>query len=225
MAIQDDSRESEMRDFFGLSENSGRKRSDVDAVLKVSHKVMDFELKSTTVSSFSTVRDLGPEHIIKWDKMHWLLAFYDKTGRTIKKAYYGSPRQMRPWVSQIAEYIKPDQTLAQLMSERVDKEVLNFVVGPGEVFTLDDASRIQKRQWSKADYIKNQDLTDGYSREKMQEILKSRVHYLISRGSTLNNPHIPGNYVRNLTELSLVESEAAQSLLSAVEAELQKSGH
>jgi len=225
MAIQDDTREAEMREFFGLSENPGRKRSDVDAVLGLSNGVVHFELKSTSLNSFSTVRDLGPEHISKWTTMHWLFAFYDISGRTIESAYYGSPRQMQQWVTQIAEYIRPDQILADLMRAKVDSEVVNSVLGVGDFFTPEDARRIQKRQWKNADYLKNQDLPGGFSRSKMHEILRSRVHYLISRGSTLNNPHIPGSYVQNLTELSLIKSEAGQSLRGAVEEELKKAGN
>ena len=41
------------------------------------------------------------------------------------------------------------------------------------------------------------ELEDGYSKEKMLEIYRDRVRYLIERGSTLNNPHIPGSYFNN----------------------------
>lgn len=225
MAVQDDSREAEMRDLFGLSETPDRKRSDVDAVLTLPNRVLKFELKSTTRTSFSTVRDLGPEHIEKWATMHWLFAFYDVSGRTIESAYYGSPAQLLQWVTGIDQYIRPDQILAELMREKVDESVVDAVLGQGDFFTQSDAERIQKRQWTKSDYLKNRDLADGFSRSKMHEILKSRVHYLIARGSTLNNPHIPGSYVRNLTKLSLSKTEAGESLLKAVQKELEKSGN
>jgi hypothetical protein len=44
------------------------------------------------------------------------------------------------------------------------------------------------------------DETDGYTPEKMLEILKLRAIYLNQRGSTLNNPHIPKSFFANFTD-------------------------
>ena len=43
------------------------------------------ELKSTTVGSVSTARDVGPEHIAKWRSRVWLVGFYDSDGVTLKR--------------------------------------------------------------------------------------------------------------------------------------------
>lgn len=63
-----------------------------------------------------------------------------------------------------------------------------------ECYTVKDAHRIQKRQYTKAQYHELKDRPEGYSPEQMLMILRDRCRYLIERGSTLNNPHIPRGY-------------------------------
>ena len=41
----------------------------------------------------------------------------------------------------------------------------------------------------------------GYSPDRMLEILKDRAKYVIERGSTLNNPHIPASYFAGWEEI------------------------
>lgn len=221
MSVQDDSRESYMRSIFGLTETSDRKRSDVDAIHKHKNVTLNFELKSTTTASFSTVRDLGPDHIAKWETMHWIFGFYDSEGQELVQAFYGSPSQMKPWVDSVAAYIRPDQMLADLMSKKVKDDTLSAVLGDDEEFSVDQAKKIMKKQWNSQDYANNADLEAGYSREAMRSLLSLRVKYLISRGSTLNNPHINGSYVRNLIPLSVDSKKAPASLVRALNQELR----
>ncbi|MGH8884442.1 MAG: hypothetical protein ACRDYX_04580 [Egibacteraceae bacterium] len=61
-------------------------------------------------------------------------------------------------------------------------------------YTLFDARLVQKNQYSAARYRDLMDLPEGYSRERMLEIIRERCRYLLKRGSTLNNPHLPGSY-------------------------------
>src|SRR5665213_3853248 len=42
----------------------------------------------------------------------------------------------------------------------------------------------------------------GYSPQKMPGILKDRAKYVIERGSTLNNPHIPASYYAGWDEIT-----------------------
>ena len=79
------------------------------------------------------------------------------------------------------------------MIEKINIEVL----GKKEVYNYEDAYAIQKRQFKKSEYLEMMDVEDGYSTSKMLEIYKQRIEYLIKRGSTLNNPHIPGSYFKN----------------------------
>jgi hypothetical protein len=47
-----------------------------------------------------------------------------------------------------------------------------------------------------------QDISDGYSKSRMLHILKDRATYLMGRGGTLNNPHIPGSYFKEWEEIT-----------------------
>lgn len=40
------------------------------------------------------------------------------------------------------------------------------------------------------------DLPNAYSPERMLDVFKDRAQYLIRRGATLNNPHIPASYFK-----------------------------
>lgn len=78
MAVQDDAREIEVRELIGLRAGAGR--SDIDAFFDFTFKGRQYatpiELKSTTVGSVSTGRDIGPDHLAKWRHRVWVIAFY-----------------------------------------------------------------------------------------------------------------------------------------------------
>jgi hypothetical protein len=76
------------------------------------------------------------------------------------------------------------------------------IIGRKDIYTYDDAKEIQKMQYKKEQYLQLQDLPQGYSRKRMLEIVKDRAQYLIERGSTLNNPHIPFNYFEGWAEIT-----------------------
>src|SRR4051812_30343304 len=79
MAAQDDAREKKMRDLFNLRIDPDRRRSDTDAYLdRQDQEPLPFELKSTTKTSVSTVRDFNPDHVRKWRDKHWLFGFFDE---------------------------------------------------------------------------------------------------------------------------------------------------
>lgn len=95
--------------LFNLDVPHDRARSDVDARLDLEwlDEPIEFELKSTTGNSVSTVRDFGPEHIAKWQKLHWLFAFYESDGTTLRYCYYASPADMSDWIAEKEKYIRP----------------------------------------------------------------------------------------------------------------------
>lgn len=192
MVVQDDRRENEMRRLFRLLPGDGREG--VDAYLELGGSKIPFELKSTTKTSFSTVRDLGHDHIEKWQRVHWLFAVYDADGDLIQYSLYGSPRLMRPWITQMEAYIRPDFQLAELVPELITMNEVSRIVGKKPFYTYEDARRLHKQQYKKAEYLARMDRKDGYSPGRMLEIVRERCRYIIERGSTLNNPHIPLKY-------------------------------
>ena len=56
---------------------------------------------------------------------------------------------------------------------------------------MHQAQKLQKKQLRDEEYRELMDCEQGFSAEKMLELLKKRCRYVILRGSTLNNPHIP----------------------------------
>lgn len=212
MPVQDDSREQQMIALFNLIVPPERARADVDAHLKLPELdgPMPFELKSTTGNSVSTVRDFGPEHIAKWRDLHWLFAFYLKDGFTLRYCYYASPADMRDWIADKEDYIRPDMVLAGQVQEFVGDSTLSAVLGDDESYGIEDARSIMKAQWKTSDYQANADLEDGrYSRSRMIWLLQARLAYVIRRGSTLNNPHISESYFIDKGLQPITEDHAA----------------
>jgi orotate phosphoribosyltransferase-like protein len=58
------------------------------------------------------------------------------------------------------------------------------------------------------------DLFQGYSSERMLSILKDRCRYLIERGSTLNNPHIPASYFRDWERITENHAQRLRELVA-----------
>lgn len=195
MAIQDDAREEQQRELFDLKKNEDEGRSGVDAFMLLDDGTeIPFELKTTTSGSVTTVRDFGYDHILKWKTKHWLISKYSEDGKTIEYSLYGSPQAMSGWINEKEEYIRPDFELAKIVPEEISLTHLFQVVGEKESYSLDDAKKLHKNQYKISEYRELMDLEDAYSPQRMLDILKNRCKYLIERGSTLNNPHIPASY-------------------------------
>jgi len=174
-----------------------------------------FELKSTsdTARSVTTVRDFSLDHVAKWEGKHWLIGFYDKAGANLEYCLYGSPAMMAGWIQEKASYIGPDLLLAGIVPEHLTLEDLYKVCEEKAVYVLTDARRIHKQQYSAAEYKAKMDVKDGYSPTRMLDILRERARYLILRGSTLNNPHIPGSYFKHWTKITEDHAEALRRMV------------
>jgi hypothetical protein len=226
VAAQDDAREFEMRTLFNLTRPEEYGRADIDAVLELKGraipadlrgKTINFELKSATGGkpNISTVRDFGFHHVEKWRKLHWLFGIYE--GGRLQYCLYGSPKAMKPWFDQMAAYIGPDVALAEHAPRFIKDSTLSAILGPAGKFTLADARRLMKNQYSAADYAAAADLPDDeYSRKAMLVMLRERCGYVIRRGSTLNNPHIPAGFFAGWEQIT--EDHAARLRELVVEA-------
>ena len=100
------------------------------------------------------------------------------------------------------DYIAPDLALATLLPKRLTLEDMFHVCGEQEKYSLEDVMRIQKKQYRVTEYLSKRDLPDGYSPRKMLEILQDRARYLVQRGSTLNNPHIPARFFKDWQKIT-----------------------
>jgi hypothetical protein len=214
MVVQDDARERQLIDLFKLERIEGAGRADTDARLVVNDIEIPFELKSSTDDSVTTVRDFGPAHVAKWKDKHWLIGFYERDGKTLKHCLYGSPRMMNPWVREKEEYIRVDFVLAKIVPELMSLDTLYAVLNKKDVYSVDDARLLHKRQYTAAQYEEKRDLPNGYSPQRMLAILKERCSYVISRGATLNNPHIPGSYFAGWTKITERHAEQLRELVA-----------
>lgn len=217
MAAQDDARENQLVDLFNLDRPENRVRHGIDAILDIDGQQLEFELKSVTTSrgGMSTVRDLGRDlgrdHIEKWRGKHWIVAFY--TSKGLMHCKYASPDDMSAWIEKIWGYIKPDFDIADCVPPLITLDALESVVGRKEVYTRDDAKTLHKLQYTAAQYAELMDLPDGYSPERMLEIFKDRTKYLIQRGSTLNNPHIPAHYFDSCASITRDHASTLRGLV------------
>jgi hypothetical protein len=209
MPVQDDERERQLLQLFNLIVPPERKRGETDAYLRLGGVEHAFELKSTTSGSVSTVRDFGPDHVAKWKDEHWLFGFYDKAGRELLYCCYGSPQAMAAWIATMERYIHPDLVLAEAAARGITEDDVLEILGDKPEYTVEDVRLIQKNQWSAEQYRTGHDLPDGgWSRGRMVEVLRERCRYIIRRGATLNNPHIPAGYFKDWPRIT--EDHAAR---------------
>lgn len=212
---QDDARENRLIDLFNLYQPLNRVRHGTDAILKLDDVEYEFELKSATTSKggISTVRDLGPSHIAKWRDKHWIMAFFD--GTKLLYCRYGSPDAMRPWITEKWNYIKADFEMAKHVPAHITLATMFEIIGKKDVYTRADARKIHKNQMSAAQYDEAQDVKGGYSAARMLDIFKDRARYVIERGSTLNNPHIPAGYLESWPQISGNHAAELRALVRA----------
>ncbi|WP_314409575.1 hypothetical protein [Streptomyces sp. DSM 40484] len=222
MSVQDDQREKQMIDRFNLEVPEGRKRADIDAYLTIDGQTVAFELKSATSKGVSTVRDLGANHFAKWKNIHWIFGVYNSTGTQLLHSFYASPDDMIPWIASKEEYVLPDLELAEHAMRGIQVDSVINLLGEKDFYTKKDAEWIMKKQWKAARYAESADLSTGkelrYSLDRMVELMRERCHYVMSRGATLNNPHIPPSYI---AELPKITAEPAITLRELVRAYLE----
>lgn len=230
--VQDDARERELRQLFNLVRPEDYGRADVDGILELEGpgvpgelhgRRVPFELKSATGGKpdISTVRDFGLHHIEKWRPLHWIFGVYNGAPLTLQYSHYASPAQMKPWFDQMTAYVLPDVRLAEVVPRLMDDSELAAILGDADDFGPEEARRLMKNQYKRADYHAASDLPEGrYSREAMLQMLRERSRYVIQRGSTLNNPHIPASYFAAWERIERNHAARLRELvLEALEAE------
>lgn len=214
MPVQDDERERELVRMFNLDWDPAHQRAGVDAMLDISVDGsavrFEVEVKSTTGGTVSTARDVGMEHIQKWRRKLFVIGFYSKDARRpeLQKCLCLTPLDMEPWIESIEAKILIDFKLAHRASRRLTLADLFEVCGKQQTYSVQDAKRLHKQQWSAEQYTAAQDLeVDGkrrISQGRMLEILQLRSRYIAERGATLNNPHITKTLLDRFSDSSRV---------------------
>jgi hypothetical protein len=200
MTVQDDERERELVRMFNLSWDPAHQRAGIDAelTLEIGGKRirLDVEVKSTTGATVSTARDVGIEHIRRWRRMFFVVGFYSREARRpeLQRCLCLSPLDMEPWIASIESKVLIDFKLADRASRKLGFDDLFDVCGEQATYSLQDAKRLHKKQWTAAQYEAALDTHHAgqrrISQHKMLEILQLRSKYIAERGATLNNPHI-----------------------------------
>jgi hypothetical protein len=200
MPVQDDERERELVRLFNLKWDPAHQRAGVDALLdvEVGGKTYRFEVevKSTTGVTVSTARDVGMDHIEKWRSKLFVIGYYTKEARRpeLRGSLCLTPKDMEPWIASIESKIQIDFKLAQRASHHLTLEDLFDVCGQMDTYSIEDAKRLHKQQWSSEQYLAAADIDVAgkrrLSQQRMLEVLRLRSRYIAERGATLNNPHI-----------------------------------
>ena len=200
MTVQDDERERELVRAFGLTWNRAHQRAGIDALLNVeldgSFCEFEVEVKSSTGNTVSTARDVGIEHIEKWRRKLFVIGFYSRrSGRPeLLRCLCLTPVDMEPWIASIERKIAIDFALASRASRKLELNDLFEVCGRQTTYTVADAKRLHKQQWTSQQYADSLDTTESgkprISQGRMLEILRLRSKYIAQRGATLNNPHV-----------------------------------
>jgi hypothetical protein len=216
MPVQDDERERELVRMFNLEWDPAHQRAGVDAVLDVEVDGCPYrfevEVKSTTGTTVSTARDVGMEHIQKWRRKLFVIGFYSREARRpeLQHCLCLTPVDMEPWIASIEAKILIDFKLALRASRRLVLEDLFNVCGEKNTYSVEDAKRLHKQQWTAEEYAAAQDTMVGLeqriSREKMLEILQLRLKYIAERGATLNNPHVTKAHLDTFADTNRVVS-------------------
>lgn len=113
--VQDAVREAMLRALFRLMP-SGEGRSGADAVDEDGHR---FELKSTTKTSVTTARDVGPHTLDRWMRRYWLCAKGRNLagGFTIDEVYFLHPSMLEAWITPYRERFSSDLALLERASD------------------------------------------------------------------------------------------------------------
>jgi hypothetical protein len=202
--------------MFNLNWDPAHQRAGVDAILNLSVAGKPFqfevEVKSSTGSTVSTARDVGMDHINKWRRKLFVIGFYSREARRpeLQHCLCLTPVDMEPWIASIENKMLIDFKLALRASRRLELDDLHDLCGLQETYSLEDAKRLHKQQWTAEEYLAALDTNvaglQRISSLKMLDILRLRSKYIAERGATLNNPHITKTHLDTFSKTDRVVS-------------------
>lgn len=187
--VFENSREQVMIDICKM--RPGKDRYDADAYIQS----IPFELKSTWTQYFCTARDFGLSHLKKYKRAHWLFGVFEPNTTQLSCMYYATPEQMRPWLNHVEHNIRPLLLLAKYTTAAITPSVVYKIFGKKNTYTEAEL---------RAYLVPRQTVITAttYSLPETILILRECVKQKLQRGATINNPHIPLSYLRNMEKLT-----------------------
>jgi hypothetical protein len=118
--VQDSVRENQLIQMFKLKKAKGRLGADA-----FDEYQNPFELKTATIKSVGTGRDVSFEMIANWKKRYWIIAkgINLKSGFVIEKIYFLSPSMMEGALKKIEDHMTPDLQLKDKVIGILKKQI------------------------------------------------------------------------------------------------------
>ena len=126
LQVQDNARELQICEILNLIHL--KKRLGYDAEDEFGN---NYELKSTTIKSVGTARDLGYDFLDKISKCYFIVAKGKNypSGFEVNELYFLSPLMMEEWINKIKEKLQPDFDLQEktkiLLKDQLTKEEIS----------------------------------------------------------------------------------------------------
>jgi hypothetical protein len=130
-------------------------------------------------------------HKRQWTKQQYLDAMDVQAGYTRERLFAVLP-----------DAVTPDQVLARL--------------GDKPVYGVDEVKAVLGRRWRRA-LSEQADISAGYTKARMLQILRERATYVLARGTTLNNPHISKSFFDGFEKITANHAMRVREMVAEAE--------
>lgn len=166
--VQDNIREVEMIELFGLIK--GDSREGVDATCGIGSQ---FELKSYSKPSVSTARDLGYKHLSKWASRYWLFGRFTNhdEGHRWHSFHFMAPNHMNAWFEKVRSKLDESHALIEQIAKALEPQFDSCIIDDVRKLMADGA------------LLNDPNISAKYVRENGIEItgnFKDRINELVS---------------------------------------------
>jgi hypothetical protein len=213
--VQDKEREEILCSTFGLDRT--KDRMGVDAF----SGDIEWELKGTTGTNYTTSRVVGKKWLLKMKPKHWLFGrfVFENGHQCLSEAYYGNPQSMSKWLDEKLKSVLKKENYINAVQRSLDgaKVCENIGTSPSaeainQILSLSGCSpqlRNKVRKFTaKHDLVLNDPIKCG-------EAAGSIILEVLLEKWTENNPKISSKYVK--THFHRIDDLSPKGLLLVME--------